>query len=232
MKRAICLIALAAAAVATGCGGDDSAPEAAVTTPTVDDAPARVSKEEFITGGDGVCAEVNAALGGLDTADPATFAGQRADLYEGMVERMRNLGTPEDDSGLDQVYDAADDVVATTSEAADAAQEGDVDAWNAIQDEVAEASDDFSGAATSYGFEDCGGSAALRASTATSGAIAVPSAPADPAAVTPVTPVEPAPAPVPETDPGTTSGGGGTTGVPWDYGSGDASSRSGGVGPG
>lgn len=233
MKRAICLIALAGTAIAVGCGDDESAPDARVTTPTVEDTSTEISKEELITGGDGVCAEVNAALGGLESSDsdPAIAAGQRADLYDGMVERMRDLGTPDDDAGLDEVFDAGDDLVASTAEAADAAEEGDVPAWNAVQDEISTASESFAGAAGSYGFDDCGQGSAALVTTRTSGAIAAPSDPAASAAATPEIPVAPAPAPAPDADPGTTGSGGGTTGVPWDYGAGDGASRSGGVGP-
>ena len=226
MKRAICLMVLATVATATGCGDDDSAPETPITTPTVDDTPTEISKQEFITGGDGVCAEVNAALGGLEStgSSPTAIAGQRADLYEGMVERLRDLGTPDDDVGLDEVFSAADDLVSAERDAADAAEDGDDTALAAAQSEAATAGENFGETAASYGFDDCGQGATATSAAPTAPATAAPVVPAAPVPTTPVAPAVPAPAP----DPGSTGAGGGTTGG----GSGGGTSGSGGVGPG
>ena len=224
MKRAICLMILLAAAVTAGCGGDDSEPETPVTTPTVDEAPSQVSKEAFITGGDGVCAEVNAALGSLSTE--TTSAGQRADLYDGMVDRLRDIGTPDDDTGLDEFYDAADDLVAAEQDAADAAQDGDDAALAAAQTEAATAGENFSEAAASYGFEDCGQGATSTVTAPSAPVTDAPVVPADPVPTTPAAPVAPAP------DPGTTGAGGGTTGDTGGAAGTGGTSGSGGVGPG
>ncbi len=225
MKRALCLMAFSAAALGSGCGGDDSAPETPVTTPTVEDAPSEISKEEFVTGGDGVCAEVNAALGSLEgtTTSSSSVAGQRADLYEGMVDRLRDLGTPDDEAGLDELFSSADDLVAAEQDAADAAEDGDDAALAAAQTEAGTAAESFSEAAASYGFEDCGQGASAPVTAPSAPVTAAPVVPAEPVPSTPVAPAAPAPAP----DPGSTGAGGGTTG-----GGTPGSSGSGGVGPG
>jgi hypothetical protein len=215
-------------ALVAGCGGDDSAPETPVTTPTVDQTPSQVSKEQLITEGDGVCAEVNAALGAL-SSDDTSAAGQRADLYEGMADRLRDLGTPDDDAGLDEVLNAAGDLVAAEQDAADAAADGDDTALAAAQTAASTAAQDFSSAASSYGFEECGqGPSATAPVTAPTGpSTAAPVVPAEPVPTAPATPVAPTPAP------GTTGAGGGTTGSGGGTGGGSGgTSGSGGVGPG
>jgi hypothetical protein len=81
--------ALAALAIA-GCGGGGE--ETETTTPTVEE-PAALTKDELIEQGDGVCAEVNAAVGALSGSEtPETTPGEStekiANLYVGMVERQ------------------------------------------------------------------------------------------------------------------------------------------------
>jgi hypothetical protein len=228
MKRAICLI-VAAAAVLSACGGDDSAPETPITTPTVEDTSGELSKEQFITQGDGICAEVNAGLGGVSEGS-SSAASQRAALYDGMVERLRDLGSPDDDAGLDEFFSAADDLVDAEQSAADATEDGDDSALAAAQAEAGTAAEDFSEAAASYGFEDCGQGATSTVTAPTAPATAAPVTPAAPVPTTPTAPAAPAPAPAP--DPGTTGTGGGTTGGGTAGGTGGGSSGSGGVGPG
>jgi hypothetical protein len=219
MKRALCLIAAVPLVAFGGCGDDDdSASETPVLTPTVSE-PAPLSRENFITAADGICAEVNAALGTLASSDTdtSTVSEQRADLYEGMMERIEGLGTPTDDAGITDFLDAGNALV-------DAEQGGD-------STEIASAELQFSSAASDVGFEDCGQGPST---PSTAPATGVPSAPTAPA--TPVTPTAPATAPAPTapsggagtgTGGGTAGGGTGTGG-----GTGGGTSGSGGVGPG
>jgi uncharacterized membrane protein YgcG len=234
MKRAIWLMTVFSVALLgiAGCGDDDSAPETKIVTPTVD-APGQQSKEQFITEADGICAEVNAALGSLSestTTSEADAASQRADLYEGMMDRLRGLATPDDDAGLDQFLSAGDELAAAEADAAQAAQDGDDTSLAAAESDAAAAGTTFSSAATDYGFEDCGQGATTPSTTVTSPSTAAPVVPAEPV------PAAPAPAPVtPTTSPGSTGTGGGTTGSGTDTGggtTGDGTSSSGGVGPG
>ncbi len=70
------------------------------STPTVEE-PAALTKDELIAQGDGICAEVNAAVGALSGSEspestPSESTEKVADLYVGMVERLQDLGAPED----------------------------------------------------------------------------------------------------------------------------------------
>jgi hypothetical protein len=96
------LLALAALLVA-GCGGGGGDETETTTTPTVEE-PMALTKEELIKEGDGICAEVNAAVGALSgsESEEASATGDSekiSNLYLGMVERLQELGTPEGDSG-------------------------------------------------------------------------------------------------------------------------------------
>ncbi|MEK6252839.1 MAG: hypothetical protein AABM43_13110, partial [Actinomycetota bacterium] len=114
MKRAICLMMVLGAALLAGCGGGgDSTPETP-TTPTVQ-TPAKLSKADFIKQADGYCAALNAALGTLSNGTPASssasVARDIAYAYEGLLLHLRGLGTPDDQTGLDEVLSAGDDIV-------------------------------------------------------------------------------------------------------------------------
>src|SRR3954447_18541225 len=91
---------LALAIVGCGGGGGD---ETQTTTPTVEE-PAALTKDELLQPGDGICAEVNAAVGALSGSEtPETTPGESsekvANLYLGMVERLQDLGAPDGDEG-------------------------------------------------------------------------------------------------------------------------------------
>jgi hypothetical protein len=233
MKRAFWLMTLAGAGLFAGCGGGN-APETPIVTPTVQ-TPSKLSKAQFIKQGDGICAEVNAALGTLSTSatDAASASGQRADLYQGMIERLRGLGTPDDQTGLDQFFSAGDNIVSAEKKAQQAAASNDSTALASADSEAASAESTFSSAASSYGFKQCG-------QGATTPSTAVTTTPSTSAPAAPVTPATPAPAPTapaaPTAPPGGgtsgtgtgTSTGGGSTGT----GSAGTSGGSGGVGPG
>ena len=234
MKRAVCLIFIAGAAALAGCGGDDdSAPETPIVIPKQQ--PGDVSKASFIEQADGICAEVNAALGSLssEAVSSGSVAGQRADLYEGMIERIRAIGEPSDAAGLDEFYASAEDIVAAQSDAEQAAQDGDDTALASAESEASTAEAAFADAADSYGFQDCG-QGPTTPSTAVTG---VPTAPA-PAPAAPSAPVTTPPAPAPAApSPGTTGTGGGTSGTgtgggTTGGGTSGGTSGSGGVGPG
>jgi hypothetical protein len=232
MKRAICLVATIPLAVLVGCGGGDDSSPTQVLTPTVE-TPTALSKENFIKGGDGICAEVNAALGSLSnsSADSASTTAQRADLYEGMIERLHGLGNPTDDTGLDDFYSAGDDLVSAQKSAESAAGQNDATSLASAESEVASAEANFQSAASAYGFQDCGQGPSTPSTSTETPATVTPAAPTTPAA-----PVTPAPAPAP-TGGATTGGGtggatGGGTGTGTGGGTGGTSGGSGGVGPG
>ncbi len=238
MRLAVCLLAtLSISLVAVGCGGDDdSLPETPVLTPT-SEAPGDLSREELISQADGICAEVNAAVGAVDsaTADAASQLGQKADLYEGLIEQIQDLGGDRDPE-LSEMFTAGEELVQAERDAQLAAERGDDVALEAAEEDAAAALASFQTAASDYGFEECGEGPGAPSSTA----------PTDPSDVTPVTPVPTAPAPVapaptpapvpvapaPPASPsgGAGSGGGGSGEPSGDSGGGNAGG--GGIGPG
>jgi len=207
MKRAICLMTLIPMAILAGCGSGGDSTQTQIATPTVK-TQTSISKAQFIKEGDGICAEVNAALGSLSsssTTSSASVAQQRAALYQGMIERLRGLGTPDDQTGLDQVLSSGDDIVSAEQKVETATTNNDSAALASAENEAASAEAAFSSAASSYGFQDCGGGPTTPSSTATTPSTAAPVTPAAPTTVTP--------APVaPSGGTGGTSGGSGGVG--------------------
>ena len=242
MRRAILLTgAFAALFVVTGCGGGgDSLPETPVLTPTAE-TPTTLSKDDFITQADGICAEVNAAVGTVDASstDTASAIGQKADLYSGMLERIKSLGQPDDDAGLSDVLSAGDDLVQAEKDAQRAAERGDDAALASAESDASAALSSFQSAANAYGFQDCGQGPSAPSSTTTAPSTVTPVTPTAPTTTTPVTPAPTTPAPAPAPPPpsgGATGGGstgGGTAGGTTGGGStGGGGSGSGGIGPG
>jgi uncharacterized membrane protein YgcG len=142
------------AVVAIGCGGDGDDETTAVPTTTAE-APAALSKEELIAQGDGICAEVNAAVGTTESGE-ASQAVQMSDLYSGMVERLRGLGTPSDDSaGYDEFIAAAEQLAQSESDVQLAAERGEEEALTTTETEASSALASFQSAASAYGFTQC-----------------------------------------------------------------------------
>jgi hypothetical protein len=234
MRRVLIpLAAVACALVVAGCGGDDSSDDT-VLTPT-SGTPQTTSKADLLRDGDTICAEVNAAIGTLQStsvSDTASVVGQEADLYEGMVQRLEGLGRPTDDQGLDDVLDAGEALVKAKRDAELAARRGDDAGLSEAESEASSALESFRQAAGAYGFSECGQSPEA------------PSVPATAPTTVPVTPA-PAPAPVPAapapapatpapptggaTEGGATEGGGTEGGTGGDTG---GTGGTGGVGPG
>jgi hypothetical protein len=234
MRRALIpLAAVACALVIAGCGDDDSSSDT-VLTPT-SGTPQTTSKADFLSDGDAICAEVNAAIGTLQStsvSDTSSLVGQEADLYEGMVQRLEGLGRPSDDEGLDDVFDAGNALVDAKRDAELAAQRGDDAALAEAESDASSALAKFQQAAESYGFSECGQSPEAPTVTGTA-TTTVPVAPAPAPTVVPTTPVVPAPAtPAPPTG-GAGQGGetGGGTGGGTEGGTG-GTGGTGGIGPG
>lgn len=146
---------LAALAIAGCGGGDDDSTESTptATIPTIT-AP---TKEELISQGDAICAEVNAAVGGLGegTGEEGGVTGQAADLYVGMVESLKRLGTPDEAAGYSEFAAAADALSQAEGEVKLAAERGDSEALATAESSASAALSSFQSAATEYGFEDC-----------------------------------------------------------------------------
>ncbi len=232
MLLAVPMIALAVA----GCGGsDDPAP-----TPPAAEQPAEpeaLTKDQLIAQGDRICAEVNAAVGTIDgstTIAESDKAGQKADLYDGLADRLEDLGTPSDG-------DAPTAVIAAlrgepTSDAT-AGTEAETGAESAAGSDPAA----FQEAAAAYGFSDCAEAPSAPTSTGTEsdGSVGAEGTDGTDSSGGESTYTEPAPAaPETQTAPPADTGGvnpnagtGGDGGT--DGGSGNSSGgNSGGIGPG
>jgi len=152
------LLALAALLVA-GCGGGGGDETEMTTTPTVEETA--LTKDELIKEGDGICAEVNAAVGALanSESEEASTTGDSekiSNLYLGMVERLQDLGTPEGDSGEYAKFgEAAEELGKVEGELKLAAEREDVAAVEEKGGEAAAALESFQSQAAIYGFEDC-----------------------------------------------------------------------------
>jgi hypothetical protein len=213
---AVLLLTVAAGAGAAGCGGDDSedTPTPVPVETTTTDTAGDITKDELITQGDDICAEVNAAVGTIGsstTADDSVQETQIADIYSGMAQRLEELGTPTDGDAPDEVIDAAQEL----------ADSGSTDGASSLAA--------FQSAATEYGFSECGDAPAAPSSSSSS------STGTDPSTSTPA-PTTPAPAaPVPATPaPAAPSTGGGVAPAAPSTGgsSGSNGGSSGGIGPG
>ncbi len=109
-----------------------------------------LTQAELISAGDGICAEVNAAIGTIqtiETTDETVQANQIADLYAGVAERLDGLGTPSDG-------DAPTAVIAAATELGDPANP---DPTAALAE--------FQTAASTYGFTECAEDPAAPVST-------------------------------------------------------------------
>ncbi len=226
-----------AALLIAGCGGgggettDTTAAAPVTTAPTL-------TKADLLTQGDAICAEVNAAVGTISSTatEGASQVAQEAQLYKGMVERLKGLGTPEEPEGYEQFIAAADELSQAQSNAALAAARGESESLETAETEASTALSSFQTAAEDYGFEDC--SEAPSAPVPSSGTQA-PSGEAEPEAGGVEEGVEEeaeaAPEAVEEPAPETETGGAGSTEAGGGTGGGEEAgggSSSGGIGPG
>jgi hypothetical protein len=157
LTLSLSLLALVALAIA-GCGGGggDSTTNATVTE-TTETTPS-LSKEDLIQQGDGVCAEINAAIGSVGTsaADPSSQVTQVANLYTGMVASLERLGQPTEDAAeYAKVIQAAEELAQAEGEAKLAAEREDTTALGEAAEKSAPALEEFETQAGIFGFEEC-----------------------------------------------------------------------------
>jgi len=158
-KTTLLILGVLAALLVAGCGGGGGETES-TTTATIEE-PMALTKDELIAQSDGICAEVNAAVGTLANAESeaasATGNSEKiANLYLGMVERLQELGTPEGDSGdYAKFMEAAEELAKVEGELKLAAEREDVAAIEEKGGEAASALESFQSQAAIYGFEDC-----------------------------------------------------------------------------
>jgi hypothetical protein len=175
-KTILLILGALAALLIAGCGGGGD--ETETSTPTVEE-PAALTKDELIEQGDGVCAEVNAAVGALSGAEtpestPGDSTEKVANLYIGMVERLQDLGAPEgEEADYAKFMEAGEELAKVEGEAKLAAEREDVAAMEEKGQEAAAALESFQSQAAIYGFEDCSDEPGLP--TPTGGGEAAPS---------------------------------------------------------
>lgn len=232
MRPRLCLAAVALSLPlllvgVAGCGGGEAKPTTSAAT-TAETTPT-LSKRELIAQGDGICAEVNAAVGTVSSSGSSSTAADRArqvaQLYSGMVDRLKGLGTPAEANGYTEFISAAEALAQAESSARLAAARGEGTALEAAEAKASAALASFQSAARSYGFKKCGEepSAPTPSSTAPGSKGEAPSGGAEATA-----PEAAAPEAAPETGgAGSVEGGGAPSG-----GGSGGGSGSGGIGPG
>jgi hypothetical protein len=245
IKMILLLIAALMALAIAGCGGGGG-DETTETAATVEE-PQKLTKDELIGQGDDICAEVNAAVGALDSepeesAVPATIE-KTANLYTGLVERLEELGTPEgDDGSYAKFNEAAEQLAKVEGEVKLAAEREDTEALGEAATEATPALEEFETQAEIYGFEECsqGPGAVTPSGTGRAGEEAEGGAEiggVEEGGVEAETEIEEAApeveeAPEAEAAPETGGAGGGAEAAPEGGGGGEPGGSSGGVGPG
>jgi len=151
------LLALALAIAGCGGGGDETTDP---TTATTTEEPEKLSKAELIEQGDGICAEVNAAVGALssdvETGSLPETTEKTSNLYIGMVEGLQELGAPEGaESSFTSFMEAAEEFAKIEGEVKLAAEREDTEALSEASSEAEPAREEFETQAETYGFEEC-----------------------------------------------------------------------------
>jgi hypothetical protein len=236
LALALLLVALFAVGCGGGGGGDTSA-----TTAEETEATPSLTKQELIAQGDAICAEVNTAIGSVGTSAASTQSQitQVANLYTGMVESLKRLGTPKETAGYPEFIAAAEELAKIEGEAKLAAEREDTTALGEAATRAAPVLEEFEGVAGEYGFEECSeGPHAPSTSGPSSGVgggeegeeggveVAPEEAPLEEAAPEEVAPEEVAP------EEGGGVGGSGEEPAPEEGGGGTSGGESGGIGPG
>jgi hypothetical protein len=149
-------LAVVFAVAGCGGGGNDSSTAAAPVETT--EATTALSKEELITQGDAICAEVNAAVGsaGSTSSEAGGEVAQVASLYSGMVERLKALGPPSDEgSGYPEFISSAEALSQAEGNVKLAYEREEGEALSTASAEVTSALSEFESEAEAFGFEKC-----------------------------------------------------------------------------
>jgi hypothetical protein len=221
-----------------GCGGGDDGDSTAAAPVETTEATTALSREELIAQGDGICAEVNAAVGtvGSTSADAESQASQVAGLYSGMVERLKGLGAPSDDSaGYAEFIAAAEALAQAEGNVELASEREDAEGLASAEAEASSALTSFQSAATSFGLEECAEApAAPTPGTATGGLAGEESSGVEEEAeaIAPEEEAEVAPEEAPPVEEESAGGGAGVGGGTEGGSAGSGGGSSGGIGPG
>ena len=149
---ALVLLAL----LASGCGGGGSSSTTTAKKPKVEEKP-QLSKAEFITQGDGVCGEVNTAIGSVSesAAETSSQTTQTANLYIGMVESLQRLGRPSPATGYSEFMGAAEKLAQVEGQIKKASEAEEIETLETASQEAVPAVEEFQSEAAVYGFSDC-----------------------------------------------------------------------------
>jgi hypothetical protein len=223
----ILAVPLAALAIA-GCGGGGGS-DSTTAPVTTEATTTALTKEELISRGDSICAEVNAAVGtvGESSSEETSQVGQVADLYTGMIESLKGLGTPDDATGYSEFISAGEELAQAESDAKLADERGDSAAVGEAETKVISTLSSFESAAEAYGFEECGKEPSAPTTTTPS-----TGAPEEEAAEEAVEPEEAEVAPEEVAPEEGAAGGAATGGGEAPGGESSGGSSSGGIGPG
>jgi hypothetical protein len=218
--------AVGAGILLSACGGDSS-PETPIVVPT--ETQPSLGKTQFIAQADSACADANSSIEQFAASGQGlTEADQIAQLRQGVIDQIKQLSPPSEDSAtLDQFLKAMADQVSAGQKIALAQQRGTDTAQ--FETELDNAKSQAQQAASAYGFKECG-----KQITSSSTSSSSSSSAGTGGTVSPSAPSTAAPAPSTGggtsgggTGGGTTGGGGGSTG-----GGTGGTGGSGGVGPG
>jgi hypothetical protein len=147
---------LALALVASGCGGGGSSSTTAKKQPKEEAAP-KLSKGQFISQGDAICAEVNTAVGSVQesAAEASSQTTQIANLYSGMVQSLQRLGQPSEIEGYSDFMGAAERLAMTENEVKAASEQENPELVEEASQATVPAVEEFEQQAAVYGFEAC-----------------------------------------------------------------------------
>jgi hypothetical protein len=147
-----------AALLLAGCGGGGGETSEATQTEKKE-APAKLTKAEYIARGDGICGEVNAAVGAIESSETESASNEKtaqvASLYTGMIERLTQLGTPAEMAGYAEFSEASEELGKVEGEVKAAAEKEDLVALEEASGEAVPSLESFQSAAAAYGFEAC-----------------------------------------------------------------------------
>jgi hypothetical protein len=148
---------LAVVLVASGCGGGGSSSTTTAKKPRKEETAAKLSKGQFISQGDAICAEVNTAIGSVQesAAEASSQTSQIANLYSGMVQSLQRLGQPSEIEGYSDFMGAAERLAMTENEVKSASEQENAALVGEASQAAVPAVEEFQQQAAIYGFEAC-----------------------------------------------------------------------------
>jgi hypothetical protein len=148
---------LALVLVASGCGGGGSSSDITVRKQPKEETVSKLSKGQFISQGDAICAEVNTAVGSVQesAAESSSQTTQIANLYSGMVQSLQRLGQPSEIEGYSDFMGAAERLAMTENEVKAVSDQENPALVEEASQAAVPALEEFQQQAAVYGFKDC-----------------------------------------------------------------------------